>query len=251
MYAVYAFCKEVDSVVDDPRAGSNPLDQLRHWREELAAAYRGTSSLPITIALAEHVRRLRIPQQHFQDLIAGVEMDLAVRRYQTFDDLSLYCYRVASVVGLICLHIFGTQSSCARDYATNLGLAFQLTNILRDLGTDADRGRIYLPLEDLKRFGYSEDDILKRRRSPNFIELMKFECERARDYYRRARHIGDSLPTSDRRTLTVAEIMRSVYVRILDRIERLNYPVYGSRVSLAPSYRLAIAAGVWLRSLLL
>ena len=250
MYTVYAFCKEVDSTVDDPPAGSNPTEQLAQWRDELAAAYAGTPSFPVTISLAQHVRDLDIPRKYFDDLIAGVEMDLSITRYPTFESLSLYCYRVASVVGLICLHVFGTRSPKAQEYAVNLGVAFQLTNILRDIGSDAGQGRIYLPLEDLERFGYTERDLLKHTYTPSFVELMRFECARAREYYERARRASEALPADDRRALTVAEIMRGVYARILGRIERSHYRVYDSRISLASSYRLAIAAGVWLRSLL-
>jgi len=251
MYAVYAFCKEVDSAVDDPPDGSDPREQLHRWRHELAAAYRGTPTHPVTVSLAEHIHRLGIPQQYFDDLLAGVEMDLVIMRYATFEELSVYCYRVASVVGLICLYVFGTRAAAARQYAVDLGLAFQLTNILRDLGMDAERGRIYLPQEDLRRFGYSETDLCKNIYSPSFIELMRFQCARARDFYRKAGQAAELLPASDRRTLTVAEIMRGVYVRILDRIERSDYRVYGERVGLAPSYRLAVAMSVWLRSFLL
>ena len=250
MYTVYAFCKEVDSTVDDPPAGSNPKEQLAQWRHELDAAYAGTPSFPVTISLAQHVRDLHIPRPYFEDLIAGVEMDLSITRYPTFDALSLYCYRVASVVGLICLHVFGTRSPKAQEYAVNLGMAFQLTNILRDLGSDAQQGRIYLPLEDLERFRYTERDLLKQTYSPSFVELMRFECARAREYYDRARRASTALPADDRRALTVAEIMRGVYARILTRIERCDYRVFDSRIRLASSYRLAIAAGVWLRSLL-
>jgi phytoene synthase len=248
MYAVYAFCREVDSAVDEPPPGSDPHDQLRRWREELAAAYRGSPSHPVTISLAEHACRLAVPQEYFDDLINGVEMDLTISRYSTFQELSLYCYRVASVVGLICLHIFGTTSPRARDYAVNLGTAFQLTNILRDVGADAERGRMYLPQEDLARFGYSEDDLFKRTYSPTFLELMRFESARARGFYDKAQAAIDAMPAHDRRALTVAEIMRGVYVRILGRIERSGYRVFGPRISLSPSHRLAIAAGVWLRS---
>ena len=176
MYTIYAFCKEVDSAVDDPPPGSNPHAQLAYWKKELDSAYHGEPSSPVTISLADHVRALDIPKAYFDDLIAGVEMDLTISRYPTFNELSLYCYRVASVVGLICLHVFGTRSPLAREYAVNLGLAFQLTNILRDLGTDAAQGRIYLPQEDLARFRYSEQDVLNRTYSPAFTELMRFEC---------------------------------------------------------------------------
>lgn len=251
MYAIYAFCKEVDSAVDEAAPGSDPSKQLERWRRELEAVYQGRPTLPVAISLADHVHRFHIPKDYFEDLIAGVEMDLTIRRYATFDDLSLYCYRVASAVGLICLHVFGTRSPRAREYAINLGLAFQLTNILRDLGTDADYGRIYLPLEDLSRFGYSEEHLLQKTYSSSFRELMKFECARTRAYYDKASRAVDALPAADRRTLTVAEIMRGVYIRILDRIEHSGYQVYGSRISLSSSYRLAIAAGVYLRSFLL
>ncbi|MGH7166706.1 MAG: presqualene diphosphate synthase HpnD [Nitrospiraceae bacterium] len=248
MYTVYAFCREVDSAVDDAPPGSDPMEQLRRWRAELAAAYQGTPTERVTVSLAEHARRLEIPRDYFEELIKGVEMDLTHRRYATFDDLYRYCYRVASVVGLICLKVFGTRSPLASEYAVNLGLAFQLTNILRDLGTDAERGRIYLPQEDLARFRYPEADLLARRYSPGFDDLMRFECARARDYYRKARVAVEALPAADRRALTVAEIMRGVYTSILDRIEHSGYRVFGPRISLPSPYRLAIAAGVWLRA---
>jgi phytoene synthase len=248
MYTVYAFCKEVDSAVDEPSFGTDPQRQLAVWRQELDAAYRGTPSFPVTRSLAEHVRRLSIPQTYFEELIKGVEMDLTCARYATFEDLSLYCYRVASVVGLICLHIFGTASPRAQDYAVNLGLAFQLTNILRDLGADARKGRIYLPQEDLRRFGYREADLIGQTYTPQFIDLMRFEAQRARHYYVKAEQALRGLPAAERRALIVAEIMRGVYGRILARIERAEFKVFEQRISLSARHRLAIAAGVWLRS---
>jgi phytoene synthase len=251
MDTVYAFCREVDSAVDDAPAGSNPREALQQWRRELAATYEGSPTFPVAICLAEHARRLNIPRDYFEELLAGVEMDLTTTRYATFEELYRYCYRVASVVGLICLNVFGTTSPLARDYAVNLGVAFQLTNILRDLGADADRGRIYLPQEDLARFGYREGELLARTCSPQFFDLMRYESSRARQFYEKARSLSDRLPPSDRRALTVAEIMRGVYGRILNRIETSGYRVFGPRISLAPSYRMAIAAGVWLRSFFL
>lgn len=248
MYTVYAFCREVDSVVDDARPGDDPLQQLAQWRAELDAAYGGAPTHPVTISLARHAAECGIPKAYFEELIAGVEMDLTVRRYATFSDLSVYCHRVASVVGLICLKIFGTRSESAKDYAVNLGLAFQLTNILRDLKTDADRGRLYLPQEDLVRFGCAEDDILKHTYSPGLLSLMQFECARARDFYRKAEAVAERLPARDRRTLTAAEIMCGVYSRILDRIETSGYRVFGSRITIPAPTRLVIASGIWLRS---
>jgi 15-cis-phytoene synthase len=248
MYTVYAFCKAVDSAVDEPPAGSHPQQELKRWRSELDAVYRGTPTDAITVSLAHHVKALGIPQAYFEELIKGVEMDLLHNRYVTFDELSLYCYRVASVVGLICLHIFGVTSARAQDYAVDLGMAFQLTNILRDVGADAGQGRIYLPLDDLRACKYSEKDMLRRTHSPEFRKLMQQESARARHYYEKARAALAGLSRRERQALTVAEIMRGVYSRILDKIERSDYQVFGPRISLSTSHRLAVAAGIWLRS---
>jgi len=248
MYTVYAFCKAVDSAVDEPPPGSDPKEELRRWRAELELAYAGQPTWPLMISLAHHAKRLAIPKTYFEELIKGVEMDLNATRYATFEELSLYCYRVASIVGLICLHIFGPTSAHAQDYAVDLGMAFQLTNILRDLATDAEQGRIYLPHEDLARFGYSETELFERKERPELQELVRFEAQRARRYYEKAQAALAALPADERRALTVAEIMRGVYSRILERIERPNHAVFGPRVRLSTSNRLAIAAGVWLRS---
>ena len=251
MNTVYAFCREVDNAVDDPPTGSDPLEQVAAWRKEVSQAYDGTPSFPVTISLAHHLKKVEIPQTYFQDLISGVEMDLTIKRYATFEDLYPYCYRVASVVGLICLKVFGTRSPDAKEYAENLGLAFQLTNILRDVSSDAKQDRIYVPQEDLQRFGYHESDLLAHKHSSQFIEFMRFECKRAREYYEKAQQVLKTLPPDDRRSLIVAEIMRGVYSRILDQIEATNYQVFGQRVSLSPLQRLYIAANIWLRSSLL
>ena len=248
MYTVYAFCKEVDNAVDDPPAGSNPQEELRRWQTELDAAYRGTPTFPVTISLASHVRQLSIPQAYFNELIKGVEMDLAASRYTSFQDLSVYCYRVASVVGLICLHIFGPTSARAQDYAVNLGMAFQLTNILRDIGTDAAQGRIYLPQEDLEKFGCTDQAILQRQESTELRTLLHFEAARAHEYYAKAQAAFEALPAQDQRSLTVSEIMRAVYVRILQKLERPKHQIFGLRARLATTRRLAVAAGVWIRS---
>jgi len=248
MYTVYAFCKAVDSAVDEPPPGSDPKEELRRWRAELDLVYAGEPTWPLMISLAHHARRLSIPKAYFEELIKGVEMDLATTRYGTFEELSLYCYRVASIVGLICLHIFGPTSAHAQDYAVDLGMAFQLTNILRDLATDAGQGRVYIPQEDLRRFGYSDAELLGRKESPHLYEMIRFEAQRARMYYAKAQAALSSLPSKDRRALTVAEIMRAVYSTILERIERPDHAVFGPRVHLSTSNRLAIAGGVWLRS---
>lgn len=249
MYTIYTLCHEVDDAVDHPPSGSDPHEQITAWRNEIRATYADTPRYPVTISLAEHVRRLDIPEEYFQELLTGMEMDLTTKRYPTFEALYPYCYRVASIVGLICLKVFGTQAPQAREYAVHLGMAFQLTNILRDIGADADRDRIYLPAEDLIRFGYSEDDILKKRYSTEFLNLMQFECSRAREYYRKAQTVFASLPAADRKSLLAAEIMRAIYYRILVAIESAQYRVYGPRIRLSPAHRLALALGTWIGSL--
>jgi phytoene synthase len=248
MYTVYAFCKAVDSAVDEPPPDSNPKEELKRWRNELEAVYRGTPTFPITVSLAHHVKTLAIPKAYFEELIKGVEMDLFNNRYVTFEELSLYCYRVASVVGLICLHIFGVTSPRAQDYAVDLGMAFQMTNILRDLGADAMQGRIYLPLDDLRACNYPEKSMLQQTYSPEFQALMRRETARARHYYDKAQVALMALPRSERQALTVAEIMRGIYSRILGKIERSDYRVFGPRISLSTPHRLAIALNIWLRS---
>ncbi len=249
MYTIYALCKMVDSAVDEPLPGSKPLEVLATWRKEVSAAYQGHPTLPVTISLAAHLKEFDIPEQLIQELISGVEMDLTTNRYATFSDLYPYCYRVASVVGLICLKIFKTQSPKAEDYAVNLGLAFQLTNMLRDLYSDAQEDRVYLPQEDFQRFGYSVEGLLDKQSSPALVEFMKFECARARSYYQQAHDILQTLPPSDQKSLVVAEIMRGVYSTILQKIEAQNYPVFGPRARISSFQRLRIATSIWGRSL--
>ena len=251
MHAVYAFCHEVDGAVDDPSPGSDPRVHLARWRADVAALYRQNgdggahSSNPIIICLTDHIRRLGIPQEYFDEIIAGVEMDLSINRYATFSDLYQYCYRVASVVGLICLKIFGARAPESQTYAINLGIAFQLTNILRDLKVDGARGRIYLPTEDLTRFGYGEQELLAGAYTPAFTSLMEFECRRAQEYYRAAEA---ALPESDRRALLPAEIMRAIYHTVLERIEASRYDVFARRVTLSPPRRVAVALGAWIKN---
>lgn len=253
MYALYAFCRDVDSAVDDPRPGSDPQAYLARWRSALAIVYTnspppaGEDFSPVLICLAHHIRRFDLPRVYFEEIIAGVEMDLTATRYATFEDLYTYCYRVASVVGLICLRIFGARAAESETYAVNLGLAFQLTNILRDVGADAARGRIYLPLEDLARFAVYEHEILAGRYNDAFSRLMDFECGRARAYYDRAEK---ALPESDRRALVPAEIMRAIYRTILGRIEASGHQIFSGHITLSAGHRLAIALRAWMAAYL-
>ena len=242
--AVYAFCRFVDDIADD--AGRRePATLLARWRAELAAAFEGVPTHPIGVALADATRRFPLDRRHFLDLVRGVEMDLTRRRYATFDQLEEYCYLVASTVGLLCIEIFGHRHPSAREYAVDLGVAFQLTNILRDVTEDARRDRVYLPLEDLNRFGCSEEELLAGRYSPRVGALMAFECGRARACYLRAR---GALAPEDRGRLAPAEAMRFIYERLLDRIEARRFDVFGHRVTLPRYEKVTLALAAWGRS---
>ncbi|MBV8055581.1 MAG: presqualene diphosphate synthase HpnD [Deltaproteobacteria bacterium] len=241
LYSVYAFCRFVDDVADGDGI-NNAAAILARWREELNNVFAGTPSRAISRALSENVRRFKIPRRYFEEVIDGVEMDLSQRRYTTFADLSLYCHRVASAVGLICIEIFGYRNQSARVYAERLGIAFQLTNIIRDVSEDAGRGRIYLPLEDLARFGVSEAEILNSVDSPRFCRLIEFEVQRARQYYREAE---EALADEDRRSMLAAEGMRLIYASLLERIARAGYRVFGRRMSLSAPRKLYLVGRAW------
>jgi 15-cis-phytoene synthase len=243
--AVYAFCRAADDIADEPAVQTSPARLIERWRGELHAAYAGTPRHPIGIALADTVARFAIPRVHFDAVIDGVEMDLRRTRYERWDgDLAEYCYRVASAVGLIAIEIFGYTNPSAREYAVDLGLAFQLTNILRDVAEDAARGRIYLPLQDLARFGCTEDDILAGRCTGAFRALMAFECARAGEHYGRARF---SLAEEDRPSLAAAEAMRLIYEQLLRRVMFRRYDVFGEKVRLTHAEKAALAIAAWAR----
>lgn len=243
--AVYAFCRFVDDIADDA-ARRDPAALLGRWRDELTRLYEGAPTHPIGRALADAVRRFPLPRQCFLDLIRGVELDLTRRRYATFDELHEYCYLVAATVGLLCIEIFGYRQPSARDYAVDLGVAFQLTNILRDVTEDAARGRLYLPLEDLRRFDCREADLLSGRYSPRVGALLAFECGRARAYYLRA---GGALAPEDRAALAPAEAMRLIYERLLRRIEARHFDVFGGGKVTLPRYeKVTLALAAWGRA---
>lgn len=242
IYAVYALCRSVDDIADHPGDVAEKGERLKAWREELDRCYAGQPTHPITEQLRDCLSRYPIPKDYFEELLAGVEMDLTISRYPTFADLYRYCYRVASVVGLICIEIFGYSREATKEYAVNLGLALQLTNILRDLKTDGQRGRIYLPQEDLERFAYSEEDLLNCRYTPAFLPLMRFEADRAREYFRRA---ADGLSPEDRKNMVTAEIMGRVYRETLEAMQRKNYRVFGERIALSSPRKLQIALTTW------
>lgn len=243
IHTVYAFCRFTDDIVDEGADEGRKWEMLRKWRQELARAIRGDSDYPILNQLSATARRFKIPVEHFYDLIRGVEMDLTRKRYETFDELREYCYLVASTVGLMCRQIFGYKNESTREYAIHLGIALQLTNIIRDVRDDARKGRIYIPLEDLRRFGYTEDDLLQGRYTQEFINLMRFECDRAREYFDLARN---ALKDEDKHYFFAARIMWSIYAHLLRRIERSNYNVLERRISLPPFLKLLITFRYWL-----
>lgn len=247
IFAVYAFCRLSDDLVDQSKSGGDPKSALNRWRIELDGYFQDGAGHPVIVAVGEAARRFKIPKAYFEELLTGMEMDLTCTRYATFEDLYAYCYRVASVVGLICIEIFGYTNPRTREYAETLGVAFQLTNILRDLAGDAERRRIYIPLDELSRFGYGEGELLGGVYNGAFVELMRFQCERARGYFRAA---ASALPSEDRRSLASAEIMRAIYYRLLREIERRRYNVFGAQVTLPRSQKLLLAGTTWLRSTL-
>lgn len=245
MYAVYAFCRILDDVVDLGGVAEVQRRELARWRRELARCFEGAPEEPVAQRLAQVVKRFPISRVALEAIIDGVEMDLDHSRYETFEDLYPYCYRVAGAVGLCCIEIFGYSDPRCREYAVNLGIALQLTNILRDIQADAERGRIYLPQEDLSRFGVSAADLKEGRYSPGFVELMGFEARRARQFYERA---WAALPAQDARRLVAAEIMGRIYFALLRAIENRQFRVFGSRVIVPVSRKLAIALSCWARA---
>lgn len=244
--AVYAFARRGDDLADGGLTPEEAGREIVRYRGALDDCYAGRGSRlvdPELRALAESIERYRIPRQHFEDLIAGLEMDLRTTCYETFDELATYCYRVASTIGLIAIEIFGYRNPRTRDYAVNLGMALQLVNILRDLQSDARRGRLYLPRKDLDRFGVRTDELLAGCYNHPFIELMEFECDRARHYFDLARQM---LPAEDRRSMVAAEIMAAIYWRLLRRIQQRRYNVFGERVRLSRPLKFWTALSVYL-----
>lgn len=224
MSALYAFCREVDDIADEPgRTPEARRQELTRWRVDVRRACDGGgASLPVVRELQPFIAEFRLPYRLFDELIQGVEMDLEVDAYETQADLERYCYHVASVVGLLSIEIFGYRDPRIRVYADALGKALQLTNILRDVGGDARRGRVYLPTAELKRYGVTREEVLERRDSDRFRRLAAAMSDRARHWYRLAR---ENLPTSERRSMVAAELMGAVYWQLLRRLEKDGFPV--------------------------
>ncbi len=244
LYAVYAFCRTVDDIADLGGDAQAQRRDLALWRQEVARCYEPgvVPTLPIARQLAEAVRVYGLPRVALEAIIEGCEMDLRRTTYESAEDLYPYCYRVASAVGLCCIEIFGYTDPRAREYAVHLGMALQLTNILRDVGADAQAGRVYLPQEDLRTFGVTVEDLVAGRHTEAFTRLMAHEADRARDFYRRAR---EAFPTVDARALVPAQIMGRIYYALLREIEACGFRVFGERVRVPTARKVAIALRCW------
>jgi 15-cis-phytoene synthase len=243
--ALYAFCREVDDVVDECSDADVARTTLNWWRSEVAAIYAGKPQHPVGQALKPLVQQFGLPQEHLLEIIDGMEMDLDQHSYPDFKSLQLYCYRVASVVGLLAAEIFGYSDRKTLKYAHDLGIAFQLTNIIRDVGEDARRGRIYLPQEELQQFGVNPNDILAARETDSFHKLMAFQIERARHFYRQA---YEELPAVDRKAQRTGLVMAAIYRATLDAVVASGGHVLKERVSLTPLRKLWLAYKTWLKN---
>lgn len=243
--ALYAFCREVDDVVDECHDVQLAHTKLAWWREEIARIYDGTPGHPVGLALQEVLAGVDLPHEQLLEIVDGMEMDLEHVRYPDFRSLQLYCYRVASVVGLLAARIFGFEDRRTLKYAHDLGIALQLTNIIRDVGEDARRGRIYLPVEDLERFAVPARDILEARHSAGFVELMRFQAQRAYGFYDQALA---QLPAIDRQNQRPGLVMAAIYRTLLDEIGRDDFKVLDRRTSLTPLRKVWIAGLTWMRA---
>lgn len=243
LHAIYAFCRLADDIADDPDQKTDRELLLKRWREELDDAYRGKATHPVGIALGHTVHHFHLPESIFIDLLAGIEFDLAGEAIETFDDLRQYCYRVASTVGLLVVRVLGYHNPQTLEYAQTLGIAVQLTNVLRDIGDDVSSGRVYLPREELDRFGVTVADLEKGQMTEGLRLMLDHYAERALRYYE---HADRLLPSEDRRTLRSAQAMGRIYRTLLDELNQRNFPCFEEPFRLPKYRRLAIAAAVWL-----
>ena len=243
--ALYAFCREADDTVDECTDVSVARTKLAWWRKEVAAMVAGAPTHPVTQALQPHMATFELDSRHLLAIIDGMEMDLDQTRYLDFAGLQRYCWHVASAVGLLSARIFGVTRPETLQYAEKLGLAFQLTNIIRDVGEDARKGRIYLPVNELQRFNVTAADILNARHSENFEKLMRFQAERARETYAQAFAL---LPREDRRAQRPGLMMAAIYRALLDEIERDHFHVLNQKISLTPIRKLWLAWKTYVRA---
>ncbi|MBU3700031.1 MAG: squalene synthase HpnD [Candidatus Kapabacteria bacterium] len=246
---IYAFARRIDDIVDEnPSDDSSVIaekrERLSWWRAQIEAIYSASSNVAASVSpLKAVINRYKIPKQYLQTIIDGCERDLMQYRYETFEDLKRYCYSVASVVGLISIEIFGYRHESTRQYAINLGYALQLTNILRDVKADLDRGYVYIPREDMVRFRYTEEDLRNQVYDERFINLMEFQAKRAREYYHQARAL---LRPDERMTMVAAQIMDAIYYRLLEKIELSDYRIFNRRISVSTIHKIITATRIWL-----
>lgn len=243
--ALYAFCREVDDTVDEATDGSVARIKLAWWRTEVSKMYGGTPTHPVMLALQPHIATYKLEEKHLLAIVDGMEMDLDQSRYLDYPGLQRYCWHVAGVVGILSASIFGYTNPQTLAYAEKLGLAFQLTNIIRDVGDDARKGRIYLPVNDLQRFGVTANDLLKLQHSEKFEALMRFQAERAQAVYDEALAL---LPKEDRRAQRPGLMMAAIYRTLLDEIHRDGFHVLNQRTSLTPLRKLWLAWKTYVRT---
>ncbi len=243
MNTVYAFCRKTDDIVDENSDSTDlKYEKLRKWRTEFEKSFSGHSEFALLNKLGTTISNFNIPLDPFFELIKGMEMDLQKDRYKSFEDLQLYCYRVASTVGLMCIEIFGYKHPSTKKFAVDLGIALQMTNILRDIGKDAKSGRIYLPQEDLKRFNYSEQEIMSLIYNNNFKDLMVYETARAKNYFNSA---TANLDLDDKKTMFAARAMQHIYYKMLEKIIAVDYDVFSNDIKVSKIEKVGIALGVW------
>jgi|WetSurMetagenome_2_1015567.scaffolds.fasta_scaffold05485_3 15-cis-phytoene synthase len=249
LQTIYSFCRHSDDIVDDEHSNLNEKKiQLENWKNDFLKSLENVSRLKILNDLKEVIDTFKINPQIFLDLIKGMEMDLEKSRYQTFEELKQYCYYAASTVGLMTIEVFGYKDKAIKEYAINLGIALQLTNILRDIKKDVQKGRIYLPFDDIEKFNYSEREITESIYNENFIRLMKYECERARLFYKKA---NSYLVRSEKGRMLSARIMEHIYYRLLKKIEKRKYNVFDNYIRISKPKKLFLAYGVFLKYKLL
>jgi phytoene synthase len=249
MNTIYAFCRKTDDIADDesiPR--ETKQKKINEWKKSFEEALQNKSEIELLNELNKCIIEFNIPHEPFFQLIEAMEIDLIKDRFSTFKDLEEYCFKAASTVGLMTIPVFGYKHKSAIKYAINLGIALQLTNIIRDVKTDSLRGRIYLPLEDLERFGYTEEELFNGNYNEQFIDLMKFETKRARYYYEMA---DKNLNPEDKKSMFTARAMQYIYLRLLDKIEQENFNVFNKKIRVSNFNKIFIAFSVWLKYKLL
>ncbi len=247
IYAGYAYCRICDDAADDPPLEEDKVRELARVDTALTQAIAGQAEGPVFRALADTVATYGISWDAFSHILEGVRMDLTQTRYETFEDLRAYCYRVASMVGLVCIEVFGYNDARAAEYAVDLGLGMQLTNILRDIREDAERGRIYLPQDEMERFGYAEADLMAGVVDDRFVALMRHQVARTREYFDRGRRLLPLLPVRSR---ACPAVLGGIYSRVLNRIEANGYDVFQQRISLSSNEKVFLTLRIWLQSLI-